>query len=45
MAARDLDIDQAQGFLFAKPMTAPQFARDILGRISFNPQHSAPVMR
>jgi len=45
MAARDLGIDQAQGFLFAKPMTAARFARDILGRISFAPQHADQTTR
>ena len=34
LAARELGIDQAQGFLFAKPMPAQRFARDVLGRMS-----------
>lgn len=41
IVARDLGIEQAQGFLFARPMTAARFARDVLGRTGFGPQDEA----
>ncbi len=36
-AMRDIGVDQAQGFLFARPMAAQRFLRDVPGRVSFGP--------